>query len=229
MMKKFMAALLLITAPMFFGLDAKDHHDSSGGCDCRDGRDGRDGRDCDRNRHDDGAAIAYFYLRPEDVSNDDRTIDDGDAVIWDPEVHTVQSSNIFLDPNDNANVIFLESGVYSIQYTIYGSINLDDSEGEGVDADYFTFELQVNEASVQGSRFTATVVRGNPADINDDDAVELYGHAIAYISANSVLELVNVSSFDPDVYSIDVYLDDEGGRQGISASIAIRKIADSIY
>ena len=29
MMKKFIAALLLFTAPMFFGLDAK-HHDSSG-------------------------------------------------------------------------------------------------------------------------------------------------------------------------------------------------------
>jgi hypothetical protein len=226
MMKKFMAALLLITAPMFFGLDAKDHHDSSGGCrDCRDGRDGRDGRDCDRNRHDDGAAIAYFYLRPEDVSNDDRTIDDGDAVIWDHEVFTIRSDSIRLDDDDHADIIIDKSGVYSIQYTIYGSINLDDSEGEGVDADYFTFELQVNEASVQGSRFTATVVRGTD---NDDDAVELYGHVIANISANSVLELVNVSSFDPDVYSIDVYLDDEGGRQGISASIAIQKIADDV-
>ena len=76
--------------------------------------------------------------------------------------------------------------------------------------------------------FTTTVVRGHDLYVNDDDAVQLYGHVTAYIPANSVLELVNVSSFDPTIDAIDVYLEDEGGRQGVVASIAITKVANDV-
>ncbi len=233
---------------------ARSSHD--GGCyqarDGRDGRDGRNGRDGQDGR--DGCCygggafdeIAYFYLRPSDFAcDDDRTIPDGASILWDSEVFTIKSSGINVlqsftfDPNDylpfnfltvNDDIVISKSGIYAITYTIYA--NIDDIESE---ADSITFELNLNDSPVPGSRFTNSVPYQFDYDYENPgnssyytEPVQLVGQVITYIPANSYLELTNVSGWPECENPVDVYLENESGRNGVVASISIQRIADDV-
>lgn len=254
MIKKMIASLLVISSPFityagasesgqyyeFKGIEdlettsmnSKKHHHHHDNCDGRDGRDGRDGKDgcchngcCESNKCPD---IAYFYLKPSNVIEENRVIQDRDPITWNPDIFTIKSDGINIDENDNTKIAFNHSGIYSITYTVFAK-PFEESE-----VDWFTMELRLNNSPLAGSRFSqSSPLRYFNFSTSEDliffdiepDATELVGQVITYIPANGKLQLFNVSGNNDD---IDIRLDNEGGRGGIVASISIQKIADIV-
>jgi hypothetical protein len=162
---------------------------------------------------------------------DRRIICDGDAVIWDSNVFTNKTPGINLSQNNFHNffsnhsdtIVFDTAGIYSIQYSVYANANnaycgQAPSRQASNGADYYSMELQINNCPVCGSRFTQTLpdAFGEPAET---DASQLNGQVVVYISAGANLKLVNVSRFP-------IRLENEGGNNGVFASIIITQISN---
>lgn len=149
---------------------------------------------------------AFFFIRPSDLDGS-LTVNDGDAIEWQYDLYTVKSDGINIGSSLSADINIEHHGIYLITWTVFARSN---------DSDWISAELQLNGTPIRGSRFTSV----NSAE---DEASELVGHVIAYIPHDSTLQLVNVTG-----YGISITTENEGGRNGDVASIAITRIAKHI-
>jgi len=150
---------------------------------------------------------AYFFLRPNDV-DDPITVDDEDPIYWQYDLFTIKTEGINIGGTNSPDIEISHQGVYLISWTVFARSN---------DSDWISAELQIDGSPVRGSRYTSV----NSAE---DEASQLIGQAIVFIPKDSTLQLVNVTG-----YGISFTTENEGGRNGVIASIAITQIkADDI-
>lgn len=154
---------------------------------------------------------ANFYLTPDilgAVGSVDVTIDQNDFVPFQDDAFTYKTSGISVD-DPTGRILFQKKGLYSISYIVFAN-RLDNA---GPFPDFYTMALNLNSAEVPGSRFTSTLALTG----SDFDASQLQGQVLVYISAGSYLALQNVSYFS-------ITTENEGGNDGIVASIVIQQI-----
>lgn len=178
----------------------------------RAGKNGKDGKDgiccCKEDKR--GIQTAFFFLRPSDLDGD-IFIPDESPIYWEYDLFTVKSSGINVGGASSPDINISEKGIYLITWTVFAR---SAGEGEG-EVDWISAELRLDGTPIRGSRFTAVNISG--------DATELVGQVITYIPKNTNINLVNVTG-----YGFGLYTENEGGRNGDVASIAITKIGDSV-
>jgi hypothetical protein len=203
---------------------------------------------------EDSPEYAYFYLAPQHFHGGFNGV--GDAfqatqqsqqpqffgnvicddypVIWDSKVFTVKTSGINIKPkfyNFGSKIVISNPGIYLIKYSVLANASYaycPNGSGSG-QFDYYTMELRINDCPVKGSRYTQTLVPqtssfgssayGLGEEVPDPDSSQLNGQVLACIPACACLELFNVSGFP-------IRLENEGGNNGVFASIFIKKISD---
>jgi hypothetical protein len=128
------------------------------------------------------------------------------CILWNTDF-ALETKEVFLDSDDNCNIILEDKGVYLVTYTV---------TAQNFTNENFKFALLLNGELIPGS------IYGSSTTISEgSDAIEqLHGQVIFKVThKRSALQLVNNTAYEVDLVSIS-----GGNGDSVTASIIVEKI-----